>query len=150
MPINARAKGKRGELEVIKLLQPTVQKVYGARGLAVLDLERNLMQSMKGGYDIVGLHWLALEVKRHENITHGVVGGINSWWMQCKSQAAVGQEPVLFYRPNKQLWYVRMYGYLAIGENGGARVRTVVTVDLASFLVWFELRLNHELDKVML
>lgn len=147
MAVNARAKGMRGEYEVIRLLKPTVDKVYAELGLAVVNLERNILQTRAGGYDIVGLDWLALEVKRVEKTTHDK-SGILGWWEQCRRQAGAEQEPVLFYRPNVTQWLIRMYGYLCIGPNGGPRVRTVVTVDLPSFLVWFEIRLRHELQKV--
>jgi hypothetical protein len=142
MPLNARAKGQRGEREVVALLQPVVTKVYHAAGLPAPELERNLMQSRKGGYDIVGLDWFALEVKRHENLG---LSGIREWWEQCTRQAAEGQEAVLFYRPNRLHWLIKMYGYLCVGPNGGYRVRSPVTVDLPTFLMWFELRLTRDL-----
>jgi hypothetical protein len=142
--INARSKGKRGEYEVIKLLQPVVNKVCGAYGYAAADLERNLTQARGGGFDISGIPWLALEVKRHENLG---LSGIKEWWAQTRLQSKEGQEPVLFYRPNNTSWLVRMYGYLAVGGNGGVRVRAAVTVDLDAFLLWFEQRLIHDITK---
>jgi hypothetical protein len=142
MTLNARAKGQRGEREVVKLLQPVIDRVYVHHGLAVPELERNLMQSRNGGYDIVGLEWMALEVKRVET-------DLNSmrwrWWQQARSQAKEGQEPVLFYRTNHSVWSIMMYGHLCVGVNGGPRVRSVVDIDLASFMAWFELRINHQL-----
>ena len=62
----SRNKGKRGEREVVKLLQPVVNEVYESLGLEPPLLERNLMQSHKGGCDLAGLDWLALEVKYQE------------------------------------------------------------------------------------
>jgi hypothetical protein len=53
---------------------------------------------------------------------------------------------VLFYRPNHNSWKVMMYGHLCVGSNGGYRVKSPVTIDLAFFLAWFELRLQHELS----
>ena len=145
MSLNARAKGQRGEREVVKLLQPVVDKVYQSHGVPAPALERNLMQSMKGGYDIVGLEWFALEVKRHEKVSNS---STLQWWMQCKRQAAEGQDPVLFYRPNNINWRIMMYGYVCVGPNGGPRVKTVVDIDLPAFLVWFELRMIHQLREV--
>lgn len=145
MAINAKRKGANGEREVVKLLQPVVSKVYEEHGLKVIDLERNLMQSLRGGYDITGLDWLALEVKRHENLG---LSGINAWWAQARRQAKEGQEAVLFYRPNNVSWFVKMYGYLCVGPNGGYRVRSPVTVDLPTFLIWFELRIRLELKSL--
>lgn len=145
MTINARAKGQRGEREVVKLLQPVVNRVYAQYGLAVVDLERNLMQSLKGGYDIIGLDWLALEVKRHEKVSHGM-SGMEGWWTQTVRQAVDGgREPVLVYRPNSTAWRVQMLGYLCVGANGGYRVKTKVDIDLQSFMLWFDLKLNREL-----
>lgn len=77
----SRNKGQRGEREVIKLLQPTVTRCYMEKGLDVPSLERNLMQSRAGGFDIVGLEWMALEVKRQE------VLNVNLWWKQTCAQA---------------------------------------------------------------
>lgn len=144
--INARAKGQRGEREVIGLLQPVVKKVYEEFGLVVIDLERNLMQSMKGGYDIVGLDWLALEVKRVENTG---ASGVNSWWAQTTRQAAEHQEAVLFFRPNQSHWSIKMYGYL-LGDSaaGWPRVRSPVVIDLPTFLAWFEMRLRWHLQQL--
>lgn len=93
----SRNKGQRGEREVVKLLQPIVDKVYGSLGLTPPVLERNLMQSHKGGFDIAGLHWMALEVKYQETLNVGM------WWNQTLAQANVdingnplrkGQPPV--------------------------------------------------------
>ena len=74
----SREKGKRAEREVVKLLQPVVTKVYQEAGKEIPLLERNLMQSHKGGHDIVGLEWMALEVKHHETLQ------ISQWWEQKK------------------------------------------------------------------
>ena len=140
--VNARAKGQRGEREVVGILQPVVNKVYGAHGMEAPNLERNLMQSARGGYDIIGLEWLALEVKRREQV---MASGIMGWWNQTKEQAMANQEPVLFYRHNGVSWNVMMYGYLCVGQNGGMRVRGPVVVNLPHFVAWFELRIIHEL-----
>lgn len=96
--VNARAKGQRGEREAIAVLQPIVDVVYGP---GVLVLERNLTQTRGGGYDIVGLPWLALEVKRQES------GSSSQWWRQTIRQAKPGQVPVLMWRGNRQPWRYR-------------------------------------------
>lgn len=147
MTINARSKGQRGEREVIALLVPVIQKVYESHGLGLVtpELKRNLMQSMEGGYDIIGLDWLALEVKRVENQASY---NREQWWAQARKQTKEGQETVLFYRPNNTSWKIRMFGYLCVGSNGGVRVRTVVDINVASFLAWFEQRLIHELARL--
>lgn len=133
----SREKGKRAEREVVKLLQPVVIKVYSTAGKEIPVLERNLMQSHKGGHDIVGLEWLALEVKHHEQLA------IKSWWEQSKRQAGATREPVLIYKSNRVAWRVVMFGYL---PAGGKRVRCPVDISLEAFLAWFESRLRHELE----
>ena len=148
----SRNKGQRGEREVIKLLQPILDDVYGRQGLDVPQLERNLMQSAKGGFDISGLEWMALEVKYQE------ADHLEQWWEQCKRQAMgrVGgvqegqmvKEPILFFRKNKVRWQVRMYGSLDVGSNG-ARVRMPVIVSDEHFLIWFKHKILNETKKLI-
>lgn len=127
-------KGKSGEREVIAYLQPIVTDVYEAHGLEVPVLERNLMQSARGGYDIEGLDWLALEVKRHEQ------PNVEAFWEQTLKQAGTKRVPVLWYRRNGGKWHVVMYVQL-----GWRTVRA--TVDIADFLVWFRNKLVQEIGK---
>lgn len=133
----SRNKGKRGEREVVKLLQPVVNEVYQSLGLEPPALERNLMQSHKGGCDLAGLDWLALEVKYQEQEQ------MTSWWDQCKRQAKPDREPVLFYRKNNAKWKVRMFGCLVAG---GQRVRCPVDITPEAFLAYLRLRLMKELS----
>jgi hypothetical protein len=129
MGLNARSKGQRGEREIVDMLQPIVDKVYGTGSTSKL-LQRNAQQSSVGGHDIVGLDWIALEVKRVETSFQ------NAWWEQCKRQALVVKaEPVLIYRQSRQPWKVRMYGHLPVGSRN---VKCVVDIDLPAFLLWFE------------
>ena len=88
MPINSRTKGKSGEREIVNLLK--------AEGF---DVSRNLDQTRDGGFDIVGLDGIALEVKRAKKPL------ISKWWSQAKAQA-VGKYPVLAYRLDNQKWRV--------------------------------------------
>lgn len=134
----ARDKGQRAERQVIKLLQPVVDKVYLEGGLEGVtpSLERNLMQSNKGGYDIVGLEWLALEVKHQETLQ------VDQWWDQAKRQAGgSGKVPVLIYKKNNVKWRVVMYAKLAPPCNEWAPVD--ISVD--SFLIYFESRVKHQI-----
>lgn len=131
----SRDKGQRAEREVVKMLQPVVTRVYLDAYREVPSLERNLVQSHKGGHDIVGLDWLALEVKHHEN------PNMNSFWEQCKEQAGATREPVLLYKSNRVKWRVVMFGYVPAGRK---RVRCPVDIGLEAFLVWFETRLREE------
>ena len=150
----SRNKGKRAEREVVNLLQPIVNKVYAAAGKEAPSLERNLMQSHKGGHDIVGLEWMALEVKHQEALQ------VNAWWKQTEEQAKrivlVGElsaqptgqggnpprhpEPVLFFRKNNARWQVVVKVKLALGD--GRHVSTHGTISLEAFLIWFEHKLG--------
>jgi hypothetical protein len=78
-------KGKRAEREIVGLLQPVVNAVYAAAGITPPLLQRNTLQSDRGGYDIVGLDWFAPEVKRCETLS------LRTWWEQCKGQAKPSQ-----------------------------------------------------------
>ncbi|MBV1889160.1 MAG: hypothetical protein KUG67_02835 [Proteobacteria bacterium] len=133
----SKQKGKRGEREVVKLLQPIVDKVFSARGLEVPILYRNQNQSFQGGYDIDGIDWIALEVKRQETLH------INKWWDQTVSQAGREQVPVLIYRKSRMKWRVIMYGYL---DCGGVRVKARVDIELEAFLVYFETRMVEVIE----
>lgn len=132
----ARNKGARGEREIYKLLQPIVDEEYTAAGLEPPVLQRNSLQSRGGGYDIVGLEWMAPEVKYQENMQ------VKAWWRQTKRQARPEQTPVLFYRKNHAPWRVVMFGYLPAGAT---RVRVPVDISIDAFLVYFRQRLKSEL-----
>lgn len=136
MPINSRAKGQRGEREVIDLLQPIVDEVTYDLGRKSMLLQRNTIQSDRGGYDIVGLPWFAPEVKWCE------VKNVKLWWEQARKQAKEGQIPVLFYKSNHEPWRVVSYGGLGCD---GAWIETTVEVDMHRFMIWFRLKLKAEL-----
>lgn len=131
-------KGKRAEREVIKLLQPVITRFYDERNWEPPILQRNTLQSDRGGYDIVGLEWLALEVKHQQQLN------LNGWWEQTLEQARQDQEPVLFYRKNNAAWRVRMYGFLSTDHNA---VESLVDVAVDDFLRYFEMRLEEEFDR---
>lgn len=129
-------KGKRAEREVVKLLQPVVSEVCTALKREIILLERNLMQSHRGGYDIVGLDWMALEVKHHEQLAP------EQWWKQALRQAKAFQEPVLFYRKNNVKFRVRMKGSL---WHGVIEHECPVDISVDDFLNYFKLRLLGEM-----
>lgn len=138
----ARSKGQRGEREVIALLQPIVDKVCDGCGRVRLELKRNLHQRFaKKQYDIDGVPWIALEVKRVENLS-----GIGGWWRQTLDSTREGQTPVLIYRQNHGQWKVRMRVPVRAGGKGAPVVKCTVTVDLPTFLVWFEQRMRYEFN----
>lgn len=135
----ARNKGKRGEREVIDLLQPVVNQVYESHDMEPPTLQRNTLQSDSGGFDIVGLEWIALEVKRVEQRN---AANIDKWWQQTCRQAK-GACPVLIYRGNNQPWTIVMYGFVC----APCLVSCVVRVDLDTFMRWFRTTLNYHLSK---
>lgn len=134
----SRNKGARAERSVIRELQPVVSEVYREFGLEPPELARNLMQAYRGGFDIVGLDWLALEVKHQER------QNLREWWRQTKQQAGEGKEPVLIYKRNNVAWRVRMFGYLPVGSK---RIRCPVDIDLPTFLLYVRERIRFELFK---
>ena len=105
--INSRSKGIRGERLVIDWLQPIVDATVAKLGATPVLLQRNTIQSDVGGVDIVGLDWLAPEVKNCAKDTPAMVEG---WWAQAKGQAADGQVPVLFYKTGRRPFRIRMEG----------------------------------------
>jgi hypothetical protein len=138
----SRNKGARGEREVIAILQPIVDKVTDECGQPRLVLRRNYSQRYEAKqYDVIGLPWVALEVKRVENLS-----GLGKWWRQVISCTGRGQVPVLIYRQNHGKWHVRTrVPVRAGGRVGGVHVVCTVTMDLATWLVWLEQRLKVEL-----
>lgn len=143
----ARNKGKRGEREVIDLLQPHVDSIYKGFGLEPPVLQRNTLQSDSGGHDIVGLDWISLEVKFHETLQ------VAAWWKQTLEQAAKverrdgtrGAVPVLFYRQGgRRTWNVMMYVGLLLEVP--LYVPAVIRQD--DFIEWFKRRLEREVERL--
>lgn len=129
--LHSRNKGKRGEREVVRLLQPVVDSVYTSLGLKAPILQRNTLQSDRGGFDIVGLEWLALEVKHHNKPQ------VAAWWTQTCAQAADGQVPLLLWRlTGARSWSARLWANLGCG------VWAPATVDEEALLVWFSKTLH--------
>jgi len=125
-------KGKSGEREVVKLLQPVIDEVYTAKLLEPPRLQRNTLQSDSGGYDIVGLAWLALEVKRCETLN------LNAWWKQTERQCGKDQTPVLMYRQSRKPWRCRI-----LAKSG--EVDVLADISIEDFLIYFKDRLEREL-----
>ena len=128
----SRNKGKTGEREARDLLLEWLGPVYVKFGVPLPELERNLMQSRNGGHDLVGLPWLAVEVKRQEQTQFG------SWWKQTVAQAGVGQIPFLLWRGNRQPWRfrVRLKTYHGVGPFG---LQTVdADLDAAGARLWVQ------------
>jgi len=64
------------------------------------------MQTAKGGHDLIGIDWLALEIKNCETFQ------FNAWWKQTLEQAGTTKVPVLMYKRNHSPFRFMMYGYL--------------------------------------
>ena len=100
------------------------------------ELKRNLQQTESGGYDVIGLPWMALEIKHQETLN------LNAWWEQTERQCKSGQIPILAYRQNRKPWRVRMKGTPLPSING---MNCIVDIDLMSFLNWFHKIFNTKL-----
>lgn len=132
-------KGKNGEREVVKLLQPIVDRVYAEFEVEQpVYLQRNTLQSDRGGFDIVGLPWLAIEVKFQEQLN------VNTWWKQTERQAGEGQLPILIYRQSRKPWKVMTLVHMPLDNLSAPHVcRAEMSVE--DFLVFFERKLRSEL-----
>ena len=135
----SKSKGYRGETEVKSILERLMAIVFQEMGLPMAALPE--LSRSPNGRDLVGLPWIAVEVKRHERDNPFVV---NEWWTQCKNQAEGKREPVLFYRMNNRPWNIRMFGYL---DAGSGRVRCPVDIGLEAFSAWFCARYKANLQK---
>ena len=90
--MNSRNKGKRGELELAKLL-----KTYG------YDTRRGVQYSgINGDADVVGLPGIHLEVKRVEKLN------IDNAMDQSIRDARYGEKPTVVHRKNGKQWLVTM------------------------------------------
>jgi hypothetical protein len=135
----SQAKGARAERAVIDMLQPIVVECYSARGLEAPILQRNTLQSDRGGYDIVGLDWIALEVKHQEKLA------VEQWWDQTIRQAKNNTEPVLFYKQNNVKFRVRLWGRMYV-HGGNNHQWHVIEISPESFLAYFRERIIIELE----
>lgn len=134
-------KGKRAEREIVAILQPIVDELCSKHGYEKTYLQRNSLQSRKGGYDILGVDWLALEVKHQESFS------LDDWWKQTLKQCGPKQTPVLIYRRNNVKWRVRMHGSLWCPNANEVYLSGIVDVDLDFFLGYFRRRFDAWLEK---
>jgi len=129
----SRNKGARGEREVIGLLQPVVDAVCEEKGQPRLVLRRNADQRWaEKQYDLIGVPWVALEIKRVENL-----GGRGSWWKQVLAATGKNQYPVLAYRQNHQKWTFRVRVPVRVNSK---HVRITVEMAEREFLAWFRVK----------
>lgn len=136
----SRSKGQRGERAVIGALQPVVDRVYTEAGKEPPLLQRNTLQSHKGGFDVVGVEWLAIEVKNQET------DHVDQWWAQTVAQAG-GRTAVLFYKKNHVAWRVRIEVLMLLPQKEKRfYIKTPADIDMESFLRWFYFRLKYTLE----
>ncbi len=145
---HSRSKGQRGERAAIDWLQPICDQVLDTlcathglhHNVTAPLLQRNTIQSDRGGFDVVGLPWLALEVKNYETDAPAQIEG---WWKQAYGQAGPDQVPVLLYKRNHRPFRARMPG-------GWGRdfcwVSGPVDIDADQFEEWFRKKLRAELE----
>lgn len=146
----SRDKGKRGERAVIDWLQPILDEIYEDRGLPKVLLQRNTIQSDRGGSDLAGLDWLAAEVKNVEGDSPSLLA---DWWTQCYDQATEWSKPgkiltpVLFYKRNNRPFRIRMPGFASAHHQDEAYAYCVVDISMEAFEVYFRKRVVLELEK---
>lgn len=130
--INVRAKGQRGEREIVDLLQGLVDPIRSKYHLAPTVLQRNSLQAHLGGADLHGLDGFSVEVKFQENAT------VPAWWRQCLAQAnKSGGVPVLFYRASRQPWVVMLRAFVNTPLDRD-QIEMDLTLSLADFTEWFK------------
>lgn len=140
----SRNKGQRGEREFASLIQEWSAPVITAVGTEfALEMKRNLQQTREGGHDLVGIPWLAVEVKRQENLA------LPAWWRQTVEQAErVGAIPFLAYRQNRTPWRFRVEIVAAhYGPAGGGTQRLTVDMDTEGACKWFQGELYWRLQQ---
>ena len=115
---SSKNKGANAEREVAAI-------ILAATGV---EVKRNLEQTRGGGYDLVGIDWLAIEVKRQEKLA------LPAWWRQTLAQSEPDKIPCLVYRQNRKAWI------WVVG-------RDKKVMDTAGFIVWLVMMLNLEAGK---
>lgn len=135
---SANAKGKRGEREIIDLLQPVVTAMYAAAKIKPDEhprLQRNKQQSDGGGFDIIGLPGLAIEIKNQQTVL------LDAWWAQTLRQCPRDGTPLLLYKKGGR-WHCRMFVVITHGRDWG---HVVGDVSWGAFMQWFEMYLRGQI-----
>ena len=92
MPINSRAKGKAGELELSRVLRE-----HG------YDTRRGQQYcGANGDADVVGLPYIHIECKRVEKLN------LDAAMSQARSDARENEKLVIMHRKNREPWKVTM------------------------------------------
>ena len=95
MSINSRQKGKRGELEMAKILRAYG---YSCRRTVQYNGKENDSKA-----DIIGLSGIHAEIKRVEQLN------INKAMLQAENDRCDGEMPAVFHRKNNERWKVTMW-----------------------------------------
>lgn len=130
----ARDKGARGEREVKDLYNALFERI----GYNVAMQRNSSGQADGGGYDLVGLQYLAIEVKWQET------NYSKAWWSQCIAQCKEGQIPVLWYRRSRMPWRIRQWGLALPAQNGSTTVQIELSVE--DHLRWLEEKIRSDSD----
>lgn len=148
MGINIRSKGANGEREVATAMNGVVMLAMRELGFseeavmkASTAIQRNQNQSAVGGSDLSNTFGLAIEIKRHENLS------INTWWKQCTIAAERnGEWPVLLYRQNHGKWQCVTY-VQTLHADKSQSVTVRATMEWDAFLYWFRAWILDRLRK---
>lgn len=133
-----RQKGHNGEREVVRWLTELAAPVCHTVGSPVPLFERNINQSRDGGYDVKGLEWLAVEVKRVETEFQP------KWWLQVIKSKEDRQLACLLFRRNRMRWRAMVQ---IPTEIGGRLITFDATLDQVQFEAWFRWQLFSRLSQ---
>jgi hypothetical protein len=140
-----KAKGTRGEREIVALIGVLVGRVFESYGMP-----RPVISRSKRGCDVDGLLDYAFEVKRDNKprLEDDCLA-----WAQVEAFAkAKGKIPVLFYRSNNSKWRVKIQTVLVVPLAITCGSMTIVDISLESFCTWFEAdlhaRMRSKLDAI--
>jgi hypothetical protein len=112
---SSKNKGANAEREAADVIETWLREVYLSCGVEPPKLKRNLEQVRIGGSDLIGVDWMALEIKRREQLQ------LSTWWKQTVRQAMQGQTPILMWRQNRCPWAfrIRVTAYHGTPATGG-------------------------------
>ena len=92
--MNSKQKGKRGELEAVKILKE----------LGIGNPRRSQQYSgVAGSSDLVGVPGIAIEVKRQERASYS---HLVDWVAQSEIAAADDETPIVLHRKTRSDWLV--------------------------------------------
>lgn len=131
MGANPRTKGRRAEFLARDLLQAVNDEVGLLLGIDMEKVDRNLVQTRGGGFDLIGTYDFAVEVKHHET------PDVKNWWNQALQQAGSTYIPVLMYKSNNKPFKVRtIMGYTT--PDNRSEIRCAADISLENFLLIYK------------